>query len=152
MANQASLLLNHIVSVLQAHPLVNTVVFKDDNVLDVEKENIYPLVSLNLLSSPRPQQDLREYRIEFTVLNQRDDLKIATPSKLMLDTNYIDNIGITDTIANDFIQEILKTHNDLDINVVEDSISDFTPVRKGERNCLDGCRFECTFSMHQNAV
>ena len=70
----------------------------------------------------------------------------------MLDTNYIDNVGITDTIANDFIQEILKTHNDLDINVVEDSISDFTPVRKGERNCLDGWRFECTFSMHQNAV
>lgn len=152
MANQLSKLLNHIVSVFEANDLVNTIVFKDDDVLDVEKENIYPLVSLLLLPSSKPEQDLRAFSFAIEILNQRDDLKITTPSKLMLDTNYIDNIGVTDSIANDFVMEILKTHNDLDINIDEDSISEFTPIKKDERNCLDGVRFELTFTMHQNAI
>jgi len=152
MANQASKLLKFIVERFDSNDLVNTIVFKDDDVIDVEKENVYPLVSAQLLSSPAPLQDLREFRFGFEILNQRDDTKTATPSKLMSDTNYIDNIGICDSIANDFIQDILKTHNVLDINIIEDSISEFIPVRKDERNCLDGVKFECTFSMHQNAV
>ena len=86
------------------------------------------------------------------ILNQRDDKKVATPSKLMSDTNYIDNVGICDSIGNDFLMEILKTHNDFDINIVDDGVSEFEPIRKDERNCLDGVRFEVTFSMHQNAI
>lgn len=152
MANQLSILLNHIVSVFEADDLVHTIVFKDDEVLDVEKENIYPLVSLQLLPSPKPEQDLRAYTFAIEVLNQRDDVKAATTSKLMSDTNYIDNIGITDSIANNFVMEILKTHNDFDINIYEDSITDFETVKKDERNCLDGFKFECTFTIHQNDI
>ena len=152
MSNKQSILLNHIVSVYDALPLVNTIVFKDDDVIDVEKENIYPLVSIVLLSSPPPFEDRREFRLGFEILNQRDDRKVATPSKLMSDTNYIDNVGICDSIGNDFLMEILKTHNDFDINIVEDSISEFEQVKKDERNCLDGVKFEATFSMHQNAI
>ena len=152
MSNKQSQLLTHIVSIFDAMPLVNTIVFKDDDVLDVEKENIYPLVSIVLLSSPAPFEDRREFRLGFEILNQRDDRKTATHSKLMSDTNYIDNVGICDSIGNDFLMEILKTHNDFDINVVEDSVSEFEPIRKDERNMLDGVRFEVTFSMHQNAI
>lgn len=152
MSNKVSQLLTHIVSIYDALPLVNTIVFKDDDVLDVEKENVYPLVSIQLITSPKPDQYYREYRLGFEILNQRDDVKIEKTSKLMLDTNYIDNIGICDTIANDFLMEILKTHNDLDIDVIEDSISEFEPIRKDERNCLDGVKFEATFIMHQNAI
>jgi len=152
MANQLSVLLNHIVSVFEADPLVNTILFVDDDTLDNEKENIYPLVSLQLLPSPKPEQDLRAYTFAIEVLNQRDDIKAATTSKLMTDTNYIDNVGITDSIANNFVMEILKTHNDFDINIDEDSITDFEPVKKDERNCLDGWKFECTFTIHQNDI
>ena len=152
MANQLSVLLNHIVSVFEADPLVNTILFVDDDTLDNEKENIYPLVSLQLLPSPKPEQDLRAYTFAIEVLNQRDDIKTATTSKLMIDTNYIDNVGITDSIANNFVMEILKTHNNFDINIDEDSITDFEPVKKDERNCLDGWKFECTFTIHQNDI
>ena len=152
MSNKQSVLLNHIVSIYDAMPLVNTIVFKDDDVLDVEKENVYPLVSIQLLTSPAPFDDRREFRLGFEILNQRDDRKTATHSKLMSDTNYIDNVGICDSIGNDFLMEILKTHNDFDINVVEDSVSEFEPVKKDERNHLDGIKFEATFSMHQNAI
>ena len=48
--------------------------------------------------------------------------------------------------------EILKTHNDLDINIINDGVSEFEPIRKDERNMLDGVRFEVTFSMHQNGI
>ena len=38
MSNKQSQLLTHIVSIFDAMPLVNTIVFKDDDVIDVEKE------------------------------------------------------------------------------------------------------------------
>ena len=152
MSNKQSQLLTHIVSIFDAMPLVNTIIFKDDNVVDVEKENVYPLVSIVLLSSPAPFEDRREFRLGFEILNQRDDRKTATHSKLMSDTNYIDNVGICNSIGNDFLMEILKTHNDLDINIIDDGVSEFEPIRKDERNMLDGVRFEVTFSMHQNGI
>ena len=152
MSNKQSILLNFIVETFNQNPLVNTSVFKDDDVVDVEKENVYPLVSIQLLTSPAPFDDHREYSLRFEIVNQRDDRKVATPSKLMSDTNYIDNVGICDSIANNFILEVLKTHNDFDINIIDDGISEFEPIRKDERNMLDGVRFEVTFSMHQNAI
>lgn len=152
MANQISKLLNHVISVFDAMPLVNTIALRDDDVVDVEKENIYPLVSIQLLSSPPPLSDLREYRLSFEVLNQRDDRKVPTPSKLLTDTNYMDNMNICDTIANDFIMEVTKTHNDLDITISEGSLSEFEPIRHDERNGLDGIRFDAVFSLHQNGV
>ena len=132
MANQLSSLLKLVWNTFDEMPLVNTTVFKDDNVVDVEKENVYPLVSISLLTSPAPRLNEKEYRIAFEIFNQRDDRKIPTPSKLMLDTNYIDNIGICDTIANNFVLSFYKTHNDIDAGIVDDSVSEFEPVRKDE--------------------
>lgn len=152
MANQLSNLLTLVVDTLEAMPLVNTVVFKDDNVVDVEKENVYPLVSISLLSSPAPEMNQREYRLAFEIFNQRDDRKIATPSKLLLDTNYIDNIGICDSIANNFVLEFLKSHNVFDIGIVDDGVSEFDPVEKDERNSLDGIKFTVQFFTHQNNI
>lgn len=152
MANQLSSLLKLVVDTFESMPLVNTVVFKDDDVVDVQKENVYPLVSISLLTSPAPGLNEKEYRIAFEVFNQRDDRKTPTPNKLMLDTNYIDNIGICDTIANNFVLSFYKTHNDIDAGIVDDSVSEFEPVRKDERNCLDGIKFEATFYTHQNNI
>lgn len=152
MAHQQSTLLNFIIGIFSEMPLVNTIVFKDDDVIDVEKENIYPLVSLSIISSPPPYQDRREYRIHFEIFNQRDDKKKVIPSKLMTDSNYIDNVGITDSIANNFIMEVMKNHNEFDIDIVENGVSEFEPAKKDERNMLDGVKFDVTFVMHQNAI
>lgn len=152
MAQQVSELLKFVVGTFDAMPLVNTIVLKDDDVLDVEKDNIYPLVSIQLLDSPAPEPNVRLIMLDFEILNQRDDRKIATPSKLMSDTNYIDNIGICDSIANNFVMEVLKAHNNFDIDIAEGGISDFRTIRKDERNCLDGVAFGVVFSMHQNDI
>ena len=89
MANQLSILLNHIVAVFEADPLVNTVSFKDGDVIDEEKENIYPLVVIKLLSSPSPKQDRREFTIGIEVLNQRDDIKFV-PLEIVPATGIFD--------------------------------------------------------------
>jgi len=152
MANQFSTVTAFIIDTFNKSNLVNTISLRDDDVIDVEKENIYPLVSIRLVASPAPQQNFREFRYSFEITNQRDDTKIATPSKLLTDTNYIDNVNICDSIGNDFLMEIMKTHNDLNIDIVEDSVSDFEPVQKDERNCLDGINFEASFLIKQNAI
>jgi hypothetical protein len=152
MANQFSKVTTFIIGIFDEMPLVNTISLRDDDVVDVEKENIYPLVSIRVISSPPPTQNLREFSYSIEVLNQRDDSKTATTSKLLTDTNYIDNINICDCIANNFVMEILKTHNDFNINIIEETISEFTPIQKDERNCLDGIKFEATFLIDQNAV
>jgi hypothetical protein len=133
-------------------PLVNTISLRDDDVMDVEKENIYPLVSIRLIESPAPQLDLREFTYSIEVLTQRDDLKKATPSKLLTDVNYIDNMNICDTIANNFLLEVWKTHNTDNVFIVDDSVTDFEPISKDERNGLDGVRFEVTLSTEQNSI
>ena len=149
MANQVSNLINHIVSVFDAMPLVNTIILKDDEVLDVEKENVYPLVSIELLNSTK-ELDVVFVTMLFNILNQREFSVKPPISKLMTESNYIDNINICDSIGNEFILEILKSHNDLDINV--ESYSNFEFIRKDGRNCLDGVEFEVNFSLHQNGI
>jgi hypothetical protein len=70
----------------------------------------------------------------------------------MSDTNYIDNMGIVDSIANNFVLNFLKTHNNYDIGIVDDGVSEFEPTAKDERNSLDGIKFEVTFYTHQNDI
>lgn len=152
MANQFSKVTAFIVDIFDQMELVNTISLKDTDVIDVENKNNYPIVSIRHISSPRPQQNLREFSFKIEVLNQRDDTKTPTPSKLLTDTNYIDNVNICDSIANNFIMQILKHHNDFNIDIVESSISDFEPIQKLERNCLDGISFEATFLINQNAI
>jgi hypothetical protein len=152
MAYQVSQLLNFVVDVFDRMPLVNTIIFKDDDVVDVEKENVYPLVTIQLLGYPSPEWDNKKINLGFEIHNQRDDKKIATQSKLMSDANYIDNIGICDTIANNFVMEIMKVHNDFYISFTDDGISSFETIRKDERNCLDGIKFQATFFMPQNGI
>ena len=152
MANQISKTFTHIHGIFSAMPLVKTVVLKDSDVFDSEKENIYPIVVIELLPSPAPDLYFKELAFGFEVLTQRDEIKTPLTSKLLSDSNYLDNANICDTIANNFVLEILKTHNDNNINVVEGSISEFEPIKKDERNGLDGVRFNCNFSLHQNNI
>ena len=147
MANQISKLLNNIVTVFEDIPLVNTIVFNDSDVIDLEKENIYPLVNIRLTTSTKNENDVL-VNIDFEILNQRDFIPKSTPSKLMLDTNYIDNINICDSIGNRFILDYLKVQSDIFLN----QYSEFTFVQKDERNALDGVKFNCIFLVRQNGI
>jgi hypothetical protein len=44
-------------------------------------------------------------------------LKHPLHRQTLADTNYVDNIGVTDSIGNNFLMEIIKTYNALDINI-----------------------------------
>jgi len=153
MAYQFSKVTNFIISVFDAMPLVNTISLRDDDVVDVEKANVYPMVNIRLIDSPAPQSDLREFTYAIEVLNQRDDTKVPKTSKLLTDTNFVDNINICDSIANNFILEVLKDHNDFNVFLSDDTVSEFTYIFKhGERNALEGVSFEVTLNTNNNAV
>jgi hypothetical protein len=152
MANQFSILTIFIIDTFDAIPLVNTISLRDDDVIDTEKENVYPLVSIRQIASPAPGLNDRQFTYSFEITNQRDDTKKARTSKLLTDENYIDNMNICDTIGNNFVIEILKSHNDFNITIVDDSVTEFVPIQKDERNSLDGVKFEATFLINQNNI
>jgi hypothetical protein len=149
MANQTSKIINFIINEFDKMELVNKISLRDDDVIDVEKENIYPLVSIRI-GSFSILEDRVAMKVSFKIATQRDANKKPKTSKLLKDTNYIDNVNIVNTIANDFVIGIWHNHNEHDINIEE--VSSFDPVDDDERNGLDGITFEATFSTHQNGI
>ena len=148
MANQSSKILNFIVGEFDKQDLVNTISLRDDDLIDVERENIYPLVSIRL-GRFIPEHDKVSLEVFFRIVTQRDVSNKTKPSKLLTDTNYIDNVNIINTIANDFVMGIWYKHNEYDIDI--DGVSGFDPI-DDERNGVDGITFEATFSTHQNGI
>lgn len=144
-----SILVNHVVSVFNLNPLVNTIILKDDDVKDVENKNFYPLVEIRIVESAKFENE-QFYNLSFEILKQRDFIPKAKVSKLMTDTDFLDNIGICDSIGNHFILEYQKSHNNF--NIMIDSYSDFEFIKKDERNGLDGVKFQVTFKVPQNGI
>jgi hypothetical protein len=58
--------------------------------LDQNKENIYPLLTSTFLAERKPKYYLT---FKITVIQQRDSQPIKTDSKLLVDTNYLDNVN-----------------------------------------------------------
>lgn len=140
----SSKIINYVVSVLEANPLVNTISLRDDDVIDVEKSNVYPLVAMRLLTSTK-FEDRVVTKIGFKIIIVRDFIPKAQPSKLMTDTNYIDNIAICDSIGNDLILELLKVDNEQ--NIFVEVYSDFEYTIN-----LDGVNFTIDFVTAQNGI
>jgi hypothetical protein len=140
----SSKIINYLVQVLEANPLVNTISLRDDDVIDVEKSNVYPLVAMRLLTSTKEENRVLT-KIGFQIKMLRDFIPKSQPSKLMTDTNYIDNIAICDSIGNDLILELLKVDNDL--NIFIETYTDFEYTTN-----LDGVVFSIDFVTAQNGI
>lgn len=137
-------ILNYLVELLQANTLVNTISLRDDDVFDVEKSNIYPLVAMRLISSIKEENRVLT-KINFQIRIVRDFIPKAQPSKLMTDTNYIDNIAICDSIGNDLILDFHKVDNGK--NIFIDTYTDFEYTTN-----LDGVNFSIDFISSQNGI
>jgi hypothetical protein len=140
----SSKIINYLVEALQANPLVNTISLRDDDVIDVEKSNVYPLVAMRLLTSTKEENRVLT-KISFHIKMLRDFIPKSQPSKLMTDTNYIDNIAICDSIGNNLILELLKVDNDL--NIFIETYTDFEYTTN-----FDGVVFSIDFVTAQNGI
>ena len=142
--NESSLIYNWLIEQFQSNELVNTISIVPTAVIDTNKENIYPLVNIDLIDI-ETESDCLTYNFNITVIQQRDIKPIKIDSKLMTNTNYIDNINETVSIANRFINVVEKQNNDSNIEL--QSLSRLKVLKEWGTGICDGVRFDISLSI-----
>lgn len=128
----------------QKDELVNTISTLPTLQIDTQIANIYPLVNLDLLDTDiTATQILANYRI--TIVQQRDTRTDVTDNKLLTNSNYIDNVSETHSIAHKLLNKLLRGYNDLNIEIASQSI--LRQLKNWSRNSLDGVQFELELSI-----
>lgn len=136
--NETSKINDFVIAQFNADPLVNTISIVPTGLMDLNKENIYPLVNIDLLDIDT-LDDVLVYEFRITIVQQREIKPIKTDSKLLSDSNYIDNINETQSIAQRFINVLTRQNNDDNIEIDEKSSADVLKNWRG--NGLDGVQF-----------
>ena len=133
---------NYIIDRFQADEMVHTISLNPINLVDLSKENIYPLVSIKY-NGVTSSDDVFLVAFTIHVLQQRDAIKEVQPSKMMEDTNWIDNMNNTFDIAINFVNYVVRMEIDESINV--SSIGLLEPLSNFGGANLDGHKFDITF-------
>jgi len=132
---------NYIVNQFQQDELVHTISLE---AIDVKKENIYPLVAIEF-NAKTPNDDLLLYDYTIHILQQRDSNRKMKPSKLLEESNWIDNLNECDSIAMNFINYIRRLEIDTNVNI--SSVSELTPLSGFGGANLDGFVFDIVLSV-----
>lgn len=136
---------NYILKTFQGDSLVNTVTFNDNDVIDGEKENLYPLVAIRLNTIvEETESNLLLYNYKVVCLQKRYFSKIELPSKTMKDTNLIDNLAECESILINFLNKIQRLELNENINI--QSKSELTPLFNYGGAGLDGFSLNIAFS------
>jgi hypothetical protein len=116
--NEVSKMYDFLIGLFQANDLVNTISLVNTLDIDSNKENIYPLVNLDLRETDTQDQAI-VFSFRITILQQRDIKPIKIDSKLLSNTNYVDNLNETHSILNKVINYLVRQNNDYDIEIVQ---------------------------------
>lgn len=148
--NESSLIYDFIIAEFDANDLVNTISIVPTAVIDTNKENIYPLVNIDLIdidktSSNDSLMSFHIFSFNITIIQQREIKPIKINSKLLNNTNYIDNINETYSIANRFIDVLENQNNDSNIEI--DSRSRVKVLKEWGTGICDGVRFDISLSI-----
>ncbi len=140
---------NYIVNRFQQDEMVNTIALADNNIIDTKKETIYPLVTISFNGTELDEDQsfntsIKKYDFTISVLQQRDASRKVTPSKLMAETNWIDNMNECDSICTNFINYVRRMEIDFPIEWAD--VSTLEPLNRYGGADLDGFRFDVTFS------
>lgn len=142
--NESSLIYDFIISEFQDNDLVNTISIVPFAEIDINKENIYPLVNIDLIDI-ETETDYLTYNFNITVIQQRDLKPLKIDSKLLNNTNYIDNINETVSISNRMINVIEKQNNNSSIEL--QNLSRLRVLKEWGRGICDGVRFDISLSI-----
>jgi len=133
---------NFIISNFRSIELVNTISIVPTIDMDANKENIYPLVNIDLKNTSIQEQILIS-DFEITVVQQRNIKNKCIDNKLLTDSNYLDNLNETMFICQKFIKQI--EHNTETLMAI-DTITDLSPLKNSLKNGLDGFSFTLSLS------
>jgi len=120
--NEVSKMYDFLIGLFQSNDLVNTISLVNTLDIDSNKENIYPLVNLDLRETETQDQAII-FSFRITVVQQRDIKPIKIDSKLLINTNYVDNLNETHSILNKVINYLVRQNNDYDIEIVQQGIN-----------------------------
>ena len=126
-----------------ANDLVHTITTVDTKHIDKNIENIYPLVNIDFLDTEIEEQ-LVICNFTISILQQRDTRPVNYSDKMIGQTNLIDNLNETHSIATRFIKVLDNNNNTSNIELVSLSKLD---IKKAGRNSLDGFEFELSLSI-----
>lgn len=130
-------------------PLVNTVSFDKTSEIDTSKENIYPLVNIDLVDSD-PISNTLVFNYIITVLQQRDYDNELNNNKELNRSNLIDNLNECYSIITRTINSIENNYNDEDIEIKRKS--NITVLKAFGRQDLDGIRMTLSLEIENKTA
>lgn len=141
--NEVSLITDFSVQLFQSNSLVNTMSMVAPIDVDTDKQNIYPLVNLYLREIDANNPFICYFDIQ--IYQQRNSNPKEKDSKMLTDSNRIDNINETTSIANKFINTIREKHNTNNIEIA--SVTRLLCVYDYGKGSLDGVKFSIGLQM-----
>jgi len=143
--NELSILNNFVIGRFNQDTLVNTITIVPTLDVDGNKENIFPLVNVDFIENDI-QTDAFVATYKITILQQREVKPIKTNSKLLNDSNYLDNMNETNSIAAKFINYLRWKNNDLNIEI--QNLSTLRPLKNWGKGGCDGVQFDIDLSIY----
>ena len=131
----------------KSQPLVNTITFEKTGEIDSNKNNIYPLVNIDIVDTD-PIGDILTFNYVITILQQRDIDNELNNDKILNKDNMIDNLNECYAIATRCVNNIERTENDYDIEILRKS--NITLLKDFNTQKLDGVRFNLSLSIQNN--
>jgi hypothetical protein len=138
-----SAITNYIINHFEQDGLVNTIALNDREIVDTKKENIFPIVTI-IYKGTNNNDELLNYDYTIYVLQQRDSNRQIKPSKLMEETNYLDNLNECESICNSFINYTRRLEIDTQINIQSEILLE--PIFEYGGANLDGFVFDVTLN------
>ena len=143
--NEISILTTFLQNLFADNDMVNTISNVPTLEIDSNKMNIYPLVNVDLKKTTIEDQAIYTTLL-ITIVQQRDKRPVRTSSKILDDSNYIDNINETHSIAVKAINYLVRQNNTDNIEI--ESYTDLTILKEWSKEGLDGVQFSIVLSMH----
>ena len=125
---------DYVVGKFQADPLVNTITTVRPDIVDTNKETIYPLVNIDYIDND-VQEDVILFSFHIKALDQNDVYTRTTDSKLQIDTNKDDIFNETFNICQSFINSF-RQNNSLVIEM--SSKSKVTSIYLEDNTAING--------------
>lgn len=97
--------------------LINTVTYAKSSEIDQNKENIYPLVNIDIIDADLVE-GMNYINYKITVVAQRDYENDENIDKGVDGSNMIDNLGETHRVLQIVINSIKNNHNPFDIDII----------------------------------
>ena len=148
MANELQKVRNHIITKFESDSLVNTITTLSDELIDTNKETIYPVVNFDYLDCDI-QEDVVLISYHIAVLDQNDVYTKTTDSKLLEDTNQSDILNETFNICQSFINSFRQYNSD---SIEISSKSTITTIMNERLNGLSGHEFDIILSIPNEGV